>query len=123
MALTPLTINSGAILQPSKLKEYKQYTQTEKVSIDDTMQRNRIATTNNPQGFKYIAELEWENVAVTDFTVLSNLFTSGSGVYYNNPGSKYGTLSFSGLPFPDDNSEYAPGESLVTSFKVRIRQI
>ncbi len=123
MALSPITINSSAILQPTNVKEYKTFSQSEKTAIDDTMQRNRVTSPNNPQGFKYSVELEWEHLPVSDFANLNNLFTSGSGVYYSNPGSKYGTLSFSGLPFPDDNSGYSPGESLLSSFKVRIRQI
>lgn len=87
------------------------------------MQRNRIRTASNPLGFKYNVEMLFKNVKSTDYQALDALFVSGSGVNYHNPSSgKFGTLTFSGLPFPDEDDPYSPGESLLTNYKVRIRQ-
>lgn len=122
MSLSPITINGQTILQPTKLHEYKTFQESEKEAIDGAMQRNRVATPNNPVGYKFVAELEWQDLPVANFQTLNSLLTTGSGVYYNNPASKYGTLTFSGLPFPSEG-EYLVGESLLTSFKVRIRQV
>ncbi len=123
MALQPITVNSGTLArQPSKLREYREYIQTDKQAIDGAIQRNRIRTASNPLGFKYNVEMIFENIAVTDFQSLDALFTAGSGVNYYNPSSKYGVLSFSGLPYPDETDDYGPGESLLTTYKVKIRQ-
>ena len=123
MALQPITVNSGTLArQPSKLKEYREYIQTDKQAIDGAIQRNRIRTAANPLGFKYNVEMIFENISATDFQSLDALFTAGSGVNYYNPSSKYGVLSFSGLPYPDETDDYGPGESLLTNYKVKIRQ-
>ncbi len=123
MVLQPITINSGTLpRQPSRLREYRTYQQTENVAIDGATQRNRIRTPGNPNGFKYNVEMTFEKVAVSEFQLLDAMFVSGSGVNYYNPQSKYGVLSFSGLPYPDETDEYQPGESLQTTYKVRIGQ-
>lgn len=123
MALQPITVNSGTLArQPSKLKEYREYIQTDKQAIDGAVQRNRIRTASNPLGFKYNAEMIFEDINVADFQAIDALFTAGSGVNYYNPNSKYGVLSFSGLPYPDETDDYGPGESLLTNYKVKIRQ-
>lgn len=120
----PISINTNSgIKQPSSVREYREYQQTDKTAIDGRMQRNRVATSNNREGFKYVAELAWEWITVADFTTLDNYFRTGSGVVYGNALSKYGgVLTFSGLPFPDEG-EYYPGDSAVSRFTVRIRQI
>jgi hypothetical protein len=123
MALQPITVNSGTLVrQPSKLREYREYIQTDKQAIDGAIQRNRIRTAANPLGFKYNVEMIFENITITDFQALDTYFTAGSGVNYYNPSSKYGVLSFSGLPYPDETDDYGPGESLLTTYKVKIRQ-
>ena len=123
MPVYPITVNSGTLpRQPSKLKEWREYIQTDKYAIDGSVQRNRVRTPGNPQGFKWNAEMIFENISVTEFGVLDAYFTAGSGVNYYNPSSKYGVLSFSGLPFPDETDDYAPGDSLFTTYKVKIRQ-
>lgn len=123
MAVQPITINSGTLArQPSRLKEWREYIQTDKTAIDGAMQRNRISTPSNPRGFKYNIEMLFENLNVTDFQAIDALFTAGSGVNYYNPSSKYGVLSFSGLPYPDEGGEYSRGDSLLTTYKVKIRQ-
>jgi len=123
MSVQPITINSGTLpVQPSKLREWREYIETEKYAIDGAVQRNRIKTPANPQGFKYNAEMIFDNIDTSDFQALDGYFTAGSGVNYYNPSSKYGVLSFSGLPFPEENDEYSPGDSLLTTYKVRIRQ-
>lgn len=115
MALSPITINGASIRQPSRVREYKEHIQSEKTSVDGSMQRNRL-------GFKYVAELTWDRLPVADFGSLESKFTTGSGIYYRNPSSKYGVLAYSGLPFTDE-SEYERGESLLSTYKVRIREI
>jgi len=123
MAIQPITINSGTLpRQPSRLKEWREYIQTDKFAIDGAVQRNRIRTPANPLGFKYNIEMIFENINVTDFGLLDAYFTAGSGVNYYNPSSKYGVLSFSGLPYPDEGDDYSRGDSLLTTYKVKIRQ-
>ena len=123
MSLSPITINSGTLpRQPSRLKEWREYIQTDKFAIDGAVQRNRIRTPGNPLGFKYNIEMIFENINVSDFGTLDAYFTAGSGVNYYNPSSKYGVLSFSGLPYPDEGDDYSSGDSLQTTYKVKIRQ-
>lgn len=92
------------------------------MAIDGAVQRNRVRTPSNPQGFKYNVEMLFEKISVADFQAIDAFFMAGSGVNYYNPSSKYGVLSFSGLPFPDETSEYNRGDSLLTDYKVKIRQ-
>ena len=122
MSLSPITINGGSILQPSKLREYKEFQETDMQAADGALQRNRVKTSANPNGYKFVAELEWADVPTGDFATLNTFFTTGSGVYYNNPASKYGVLTFSGMPYPEEG-EYKPGESLLTTYKVKLRQV
>lgn len=124
MSLSPIQINNNALpVQPTRLREYKIYQQTDAEAIDGTMQRNRISTANNPQGYKNVTEMTFDKITSADYSYLNNLFVSGSGVYYYNPASKGGTaLAFSGLPFPEEG-EYVPGESLLSDYTVRIREI
>lgn len=121
MSLQPITVNSGTIPQPNRLREWREFIQSDKTAVDGGIQRNRISTPSNPQGFKYNVELTYTRLSTAEFGTLDNLFLSGSGVNYYNPASKYGVLSFSGLPYPEEG-EYDKGDSLLTSYKVKIRQ-
>jgi hypothetical protein len=124
MSLSPIEINHSAISpQPTSLREYSIQIQTDQESIDGSIQRNKVRSTNNPDGQKFAAELTWDLIQPSDYQTLNNQFVTGSGIYYHNPASKYGTLSFSGMPFIEDESEYVRGESLLSSYKVRIREI
>lgn len=120
----PITINSGTLArQPSRLREWREYQQDEKYAIDGGTQRNRIATPSNPLGFKYNVEMIFERLTSTDYRAIDAMFMSGSGVNYHNPNSgKFGTLTFSGLPFPEEDGEYEQGGSNLATYKVRIRQ-
>lgn len=122
--LDPITINSGTLpRQPSRLREWREYQQTDKYAIDGAIQRNRVRTPGNPNGFKCNVEMTFENLDSVDYQTIDNLFVSGSGVNYNNPASgKFGTLTFSGLPMTDESDEYSRGSSLQVDYKVRIRQ-
>lgn len=124
MSISPITINSGTLArQPSRLKEWREYIQTDKFAIDGAVQRNRISTAANPLGFKYNVEMTFEKLNSSDYQAISAIFMSGSGVNYYNPSSgKFGILSFSGLPYPDEMGEYSRGESLLADYKVKIRQ-
>jgi len=124
MSVLPITVNSGTLVrQPSKLREWREYVQSDRIAIDGAIQRNRIRTASNPLGFKYNVEMIFENLDSTDYQAIDALFTSGSGVNYYNPSSgKFGTLSFSGLPFPEEEGEYSSGDSLQADYKVKIRQ-
>ena len=119
----PISFNTySGIKQPSRVREYREYQRTDKTAIDGRMQRNVIATSNNREGFKYVAELEWEYITPGDFAVIDNYIRTGSGILYGNSLSKFGILTFSGLPFPDEG-EYYPGADAISGFTVRIRQI
>lgn len=128
MSLIPITVNSGVndsgllVPQPTRLREWREWIQTDKTAIDGGMQRNRISSPGNPNGYKYIIEMDFLDLTTSQFSTIASKFVSGSGVVYHNPQSKYGDLTFSGLPFVDENAEYAPGESLLSGLKVRIRQ-
>lgn len=124
MSLQPITINSGTLArQPSRLKEWREYIQTDKYAIDGAVQRNRISTPSNPLGFKYNVEMVFDKLDSADYQAIDALFTSGSGVNYYNPSSgKFGVLSFSGLPYPDEMGEYSRGDSNLADYKVKIRQ-
>lgn len=124
MALLPITINGQLIKQPTTLKEYKEQSQTEQYAIDNGVQRNRVFTPGNPTGAKAWAEMMWDKILPADYQQLYTFFSTGSGVYYSNPSSgKFGTLTFSGLPFIEDPDPYVAGESMLSTFKVRIREL
>lgn len=122
--LQPITINSGTLpRQPSSLREWREYSQSDSYAIDGAIQRNRIRTQANPNGYKYNAELTFQGLDSTDYRAIDALFVSGSGVNYYNPESgKFGVLSFSGLPFPTEDDSYSRGGSQQADYKVRIRQ-
>lgn len=120
----PITINSGIVNpQPSRVREYQLRQDSEEEALDGSIQRNTITSPTNPTGRKYVAELAFEKLNISQFQAVHNLFTTGSGVYYRNPNSKFGILTFSGLPFVDDQADYEPGASFLSDYKVRIRQI
>lgn len=102
--------------QPSNLNERKISKQTDQEAIDGSLQRNKV-------GEKYEAILTWRNIDPSAFQSINNLFTTGSGVYYSNPLSKFGSLTFSGLPYVNDDSDYVPGSSLLSDYQVRIREM
>lgn len=124
MSLSPIQINHSDISpQPTNLKEYSIQIQTEQEAIDGAIQRNKVRSVGNPNGQKFVAELSWTYLSPAQYQTLNNQFITGSGIFYNNPASKYGTLTFSGLPFIESEGEYVPGESLLTDYKVRIREL
>lgn len=123
MSLSPITINGQTIKQPTTARDYRIKIQTENTSLDGTTQRNRVISANNPVGYKYAADLEWQDIGGADYTTLLGLFQSGSGVVYNNPATKYGALTYSGLPYDDDPDPYIAGDSLLSTYKVTIRQV
>lgn len=124
MSLSPIMVNNQILdPQPTTVSEYKIRNDSEQEALDQTLQRNTIVSPTNPTGRKFMAELSFQTVTPAQFQGLEALFTSGSGIYYVNPGSKYGTLTMSGLPYVSENEPYVPGESLLTDYKVKIRQI
>ena len=123
MSLSPIQVNNADLpIQPSNLREWREYIQTEQTAIDGAIQRNRVRTPHNPNGFKYNVEMTFERISSTIFSQIDALFVSGSGVVYNNPTSKYGSLTFSGLPYPEEGDDYEAGDSLLSDYKVTIRQ-
>lgn len=111
--------------EPSEVTDRRIYQQSEKEAIDGAMQRNRISTSSNPNGFKYESLLLWANLDPTSFAALDTYFMTGSGVAYTNTLSKYnnGTLTYSGLPFVEEEGKYITGDGRWADFAVRIRQI
>lgn len=108
---------NGVVLpiQPTTLTERYIQIQTDQMSINGGMARNRI-------GQKAQAEMEFTIMQPSDFQTIVNYFTTGSGVTYLNDQSKYGTLSFSGLPTYSEDV-YVQGASLYSPLKVTIRQV
>lgn len=123
MALSPITIANQTIKQPTTARDYRVNIQTENTALDGGMQRNRIISLANPVGYKYAVDLQWDDLGVSDFQTILGLVSSGSGVLYSNPSSKYGSLTYSGLPFVNEPNPYIPGDSLLTTLQLTIRQI
>lgn len=124
MSLSPILVNNVPLdPQPTKLREYKIRNDYEQEALDQTLQRNTIVSPSNPTGRKFMAELTFMEITPTQFQGLEAQFTTGSGVLYTNPASKFGVLTYSGLPYVDEADDYVPGESLLTDYKVKIRQI
>jgi hypothetical protein len=110
---------NGTILpvQPAALTEELLQIQTDQMSINGSMTRNRI-------GQKKQATMEFPILQPSDYQTMVNYFTTGSGVYYSNDQSNYtgNVLAMSGLPsFVED--QYVAGSSLYRPFKVVIREI
>jgi hypothetical protein len=123
MSLSPITINAGTIKQPTTARDYRINIQNDNQAIDGGMQRNRVISAANPVGYKYAVDLVWEDLGISDFQTLLGFFSSGSGVVYSNPNTKYGVLTYSGLPTVQEPDPYIPGDSLLTKFMVTIRQV
>jgi hypothetical protein len=102
--------------QPSFLREYLLQIQTDQTSLNGSMTRNRI-------GQKKVSEMTFSIMSPADYQVLINYFTTGSGVYYYNDATDYGSVfAFSGLPTFQENP-YTQGSSLYRDFQVTIREI
>lgn len=122
MSLDPITLNGTEIPQPRRIREYRAPQQTDQTAVDGSTQRNRNASARNPNGTKMVAELDFGPITKEEFNVLDGLTITGSGLFYRNPESKYGVLTFSGLPYVEEG-EYMPGESLWSeSYKLTIRE-
>ncbi len=113
-----VSINNVALNnQPILLKENLLQIQTDQMSINGSMARNKI-------GQKKMADMQFTILSPADYQTLIANFTTGSGVYYSNNASDYsgGLLTFSGLPTFSE-SEYVQGGSLYRSFQVSLREI
>jgi hypothetical protein len=111
-------INGNALnIQPTILLEELLQIQTDQVSINGSMTRNRI-------GMKKRSTMEFTIMSPSDYQTLIGYFSTGSGIYYSNDTSSYtgGVLSFSGLPNFEEG-EYVPGSTLYRPLKVVIREI
>lgn len=112
-----ISINGDSTVpQPTILLEELPQIQSENMSINGSLQRNRINQ-------KKQATLSYQMLSPTDYQNLISKFTTGSGIGYYNDKSNYtgGILTFSGLPYFNE-AEYVPGSSLYRDFKVRIRE-
>lgn len=106
--------NNLLAIQPSNLREYYTQIQTDQMSINGSMTRNRI-------GQKKVAEMTFPILQPSDVQTIIGYFTTGSGVYYYNNASKYGYLAMSGLPMYEEG-DYVAGASLYSPLKVTIRE-
>lgn len=112
----PVNINNNPLnVQPSLLAERYIQIQTDQMSINGAMARNRM-------GQKKQAEMEFTIMSPSDYQTTMNYFTTGSGVYYSNDQSSWGTFTFSGLPMFEENA-YVQGSTLYRPLKVTIREI
>lgn len=111
-----VSINNNALpVQPTDLNEHNNQIQTDQTSINGGMTRNRI-------GQKKQADLTFTIMQPSDYQTVIGYFTTGSGIYYSNDQSSYGTYTFSGLPsYSEDN--YVPGASLYRPLTVTIREV
>ncbi len=102
--------------QPQTLMEELVQIQSENMSINGSMQRNKI-------GQKKQATLSYDMLSPSDYQTLITQFTTGSGLYYLNDLSNYtgGTFAFSGLAYFTEG-QYVAGSSLYRPFSVRIRE-
>jgi hypothetical protein len=108
-------INNNALLvQPTGLGESLIQIQTDQMSINGSLTRNRINQ-------KKQADMNFTIMSPADYQTTVNYFTTGSGVYYSNDQSSYGTFTFSGLPSFSE-SQYVPGASLFRPLTVTIRE-
>jgi len=104
-------------VQPTTLTEEYLQIQTDQMSINGSMTRNRI-------GSKKQATMEFPIVQPSDYQTILGYFTTGSGIFYKNDQSNYigGILTMSGLPSFSEG-EYVAGASLYRPIKVVIREI
>ena len=123
MSLSPILLNNVLVKQPTTARDYRINIQTENTSLDGSMQRNRVISSNNPIGYKYAVDLQWNDLSVSDFQTILSIITLGSGITYSNPNSKYGSLTYSGLPFVTEPNPYQAGDSLLSTLQLSIRQI
>lgn len=111
-----ISINNSALpVQPTVLIEKNVQIQTDQTSINGSMTRNRI-------GQKKSVYMGFAIMSPNDYQTTVNYFTTGSGIYYSNDQSSYGTYTFSGLPLYDED-EYVPGASLFRPLQVTIREV
>ena len=121
--ISPLLLNNILVKQPTTLRDYRINIQTENYALDGGLQRNRVISAANPVGYKYAVDMEWDDLNVSDFQTLLGIVSSGSGIVYSNPATKYGSLTYSGLPFVTEPNSYIAGDSLLSTLQVTIRQI
>lgn len=107
--------NTVLAVQPTTLREFKIPIQTDQQAIQGNLSRNKI-------GEKKGAEMEFTIMSPSDYQTLINYFTTGSGVYYYNDSSSYGSFAFSGLPLYQEDA-YVPGSSLFRPLKVTLREM
>lgn len=109
--------NSALPQQPTLLLEEYLQIQSEQMSLDGSMSRNKI-------GQKRQVTMEIPFMSPANYQGALSNFITGSGVYYSNDKSNYtgGVFAFSGLPFFEE-SEYVQGGTLFRALKVRIREI
>lgn len=111
-----VSINNNPLnVQPSLLNEYYEQIQTDQMSILGNMARNKLSQ-------KKHADMEFTIMSPSDYQTVINYFITGSGIYYSNDQSSYGTFTFSGLPLFSEQP-YVQGASLYRPLKVSIREI
>jgi hypothetical protein len=106
----------STVPQPSFLLEELVQIQSDNMSINGGMQRNRINQ-------KKQATLTYQQLSPAQYQSLIAKVTTGSGISYYNDQSNYagGIFTFSGLPYFNE-AEYVQGASLYRDFKVRLRE-
>lgn len=111
-----VSVNGSALpVQPTTLNESYIQIQTDQTSINGGMTRNRV-------GQKKQADMEFTIMQPSNYQTIINQFTTGSGVYYSNDQSSWGTFTFSGLPSFSE-SAYVPGTTLYRPLVVNIREV
>lgn len=112
-----ITINAIAIKQPTDVNENPEQIQTDQMSINGSLQRNRLGKKNR-------AVLSWPHLQPAEYQALIALFESGAAVAYSNTSSNRpgGTLAFTGLATYEQGNYYR-GQTLLVPLTVTIREV
>lgn len=113
-----ISINGNSnIKQPTDVNEEPEQIQTDQMSVDGSMQRNRL-------GKKRRVVLKWNHLKPAEFQQLMTYFESGAAITYSNDQSNVagGVLAFTGLPTFDQGNYYR-GTTLMVPLSVTIREV
>lgn len=112
-----ITINGGAIKQPTELREWYEDVAGRNVSISGNQQEDY-------QGKKKRVTMKWDYLSPTDLQALITLFQAGASVTYsnNNSAKATGTFAFTGLAKFEEGEYERGGSNLTKGSEVTIEE-